>query len=53
MFRLVRSVILIALAFGAGVQYERADAATTCAGEADWSPYLQCVAREILEEVIS
>ncbi|MEM1373166.1 MAG: hypothetical protein AAGF78_02155 [Pseudomonadota bacterium] len=52
MFRLIRLVVLVALAFAAGVQFERADAATSCAEEADWGPYLECVGRTILAEVI-
>jgi len=46
-------LILAVLAFAAGVQFERADAGTTCEAEAEWGGYLQCVAREVLEEVIS
>ncbi|MEO1795622.1 MAG: hypothetical protein AAFR53_01230 [Pseudomonadota bacterium] len=45
--------MLVALAFAAGVQFERADAGTTCAGEPEWGPYLQCVSRAILTEVIT
>ncbi|MEM1233291.1 MAG: hypothetical protein AAGH70_04125 [Pseudomonadota bacterium] len=52
MFRAIRTIILIALAFAAGVQFERADAATSCGEEDDWGPYLECVGREILAEVI-
>lgn len=53
MFRLFRTTILVALAFAAGVQFERADANTTCADQAEWGDYLQCVAGAILSEVIS
>lgn len=52
MFRLIRSIILVALAFVAGVQFERADAATSCGEEAEWGQYLECVGREILAEFI-
>ncbi|MEM1237549.1 MAG: hypothetical protein AAGI10_11300 [Pseudomonadota bacterium] len=53
MFRLFRNLILLALAFAAGVQFERADAGTTCGEEAEWAGYLQCVGREIMSEVLS
>ena len=53
MFRLFRNLILVALAFVAGVQFERADASTTCRGEAEWVAYLQCVGGEILSEFVS
>ncbi|MEM1102176.1 MAG: hypothetical protein AAGH73_11695 [Pseudomonadota bacterium] len=53
MFRLARLIAFMALAFYAGIQFERAEAGDACAGEADWSPYLTCVAREVLNEIIS
>lgn len=53
MFRLLRTLVLIALAFAAGVQFERSDASQTCEAEADWVPYVQCAARETLAEVMS
>lgn len=53
MFRLIRTFVYVALAFTAGVQFERADAGTTCQAEADWTPYLSCVSREVLSELIS
>ena len=53
MFRLLRMLVLIALAFAAGVQFERADASEICEAEAEWVPYVQCAAREILAEVMS
>ncbi|MEM6479512.1 MAG: hypothetical protein AAF647_10755 [Pseudomonadota bacterium] len=52
MLRLFRGVGFIALAFWAGVQFERAGAQETCASEAEWVPYLQCVAAEITSESI-
>ncbi|MEL6549630.1 MAG: hypothetical protein AAFQ54_05210 [Pseudomonadota bacterium] len=52
MVRLIRSAILVSVAFGAGLTYERAEARQTCAVEADWGPWLTCAAREMLEEVI-
>ena len=53
MFRLLRSLGLPALAFVAGVQFERAGAAATCEAEEMWGAYIECVARETLEEVVS
>ena len=53
MFRLIRTLVFIALAFVAGVQYERADAGTACADQVDWGPYLNCVSRAILAEWVS
>ena len=53
MFRLIRTFIYVALAFAAGVQFERADARVTCAEHDDWGPYIQCAGQAILAEVLS
>ncbi len=52
MFRLLRSLAIVALAFWAGVMFERADAQEACIAEEQWGTWLSCVSREVLEEVI-
>ncbi|MEL6608580.1 MAG: hypothetical protein AAFO58_00420 [Pseudomonadota bacterium] len=47
MFRLVRTFILMAAVFYAGVLFERAGAADTCEGSADWGAYISCAVAEM------
>ena len=48
MFGIVRTLILVAVAFIAGMLFERSNAGAVCAGASDWNSYLKCVLSEML-----
>ncbi|MEM1301058.1 MAG: hypothetical protein AAGH17_00630 [Pseudomonadota bacterium] len=48
MFGIGRTVILVVVAFVAGMLFERSNAGALCQGASDWNGYLQCVLSEML-----
>ena len=47
MFGLLRLPILLAVAFIAGMLFERSGAQQTCIGSADWGAYAECALGEM------
>ncbi|MGR3492671.1 MAG: hypothetical protein ACU0DW_11490 [Shimia sp.] len=48
MFRLIGNLLFVAVAFYAGMLFERSGAEDTCRDQPDWGVYFQCVASEML-----
>ncbi|MEM7295752.1 MAG: hypothetical protein AAF330_03870 [Pseudomonadota bacterium] len=48
MFGLFRLLIMLTLAFVAGMLFERSDARTTCRGSDGWGAYASCALGEML-----
>ena len=48
MFGIGRTIVLVILAFVAGMLYERSDAATICQGSADWGAFFECALAEMI-----